>query len=71
MSVCIPLMTLPRVESDLLMAAPSCSLAPVAPVDSALSLWIKIIPGGGGGEGSTMPPESTARAIITAFHTKV
>lgn len=31
-------MTLPSVDKDLLIAAPSCSLAPVAPVDSALSL---------------------------------
>ena len=31
-------MTFPRVERDLLMAAPSCNLAPVAPVESALSL---------------------------------
>ena len=34
----VPLMTFPRVDSDLLMAAPSCSRAPVAPVESALSL---------------------------------
>jgi hypothetical protein len=34
-------MTFPRVERDLLMAAPSCNLAPVAPVESALSLWRK------------------------------
>lgn len=33
-----PLMTFPRVESDLLMAAPSFSRSPVAPVESARSL---------------------------------
>lgn len=31
-------MTFPRVESDLLMAAPSFSRSPVAPVESARSL---------------------------------
>lgn len=38
-SISLPLMTFPRVDSDLLMAAPSCRRAPVAPVDSALSLY--------------------------------
>ena len=35
----LPLMTLPRVDRDLLIAAPSCKRAPTAPVDSALSLY--------------------------------
>ena len=33
------LITLPRVDNDLLMAEPSCNLAPVAPVASARSLY--------------------------------
>ena len=34
----IPLITLPRDESDWLIAEPSFNLSPVAPVESALSL---------------------------------
>ena len=34
----VPLIQLPSVERDWLMADPSLSLSPVAPVDSALSL---------------------------------
>ena len=34
----IPLIQFPRVESDWLIADPSFSLSPVAPVESALSL---------------------------------
>ena len=34
----IPLIQFPRVESDWLIADPSLSLSPVAPVESALSL---------------------------------
>ena len=36
--VYVPLMTFPKVERDLLMAAPSFKRVPMAPVDSALSL---------------------------------
>lgn len=35
----IPAMTFPRLDNDWLMAAPSLSLSPVAPVESARSLF--------------------------------
>lgn len=35
----VPAMTFPKLDSDWLIAAPSFNLSPVAPVDSARSLF--------------------------------
>ena len=55
-------MTFPRVESDLLMAAPSFSRSPVAPVESARSLTQE---GRKNGQGCMV---TTAQTVLNALH---